>query len=276
MTEIVDTRELMKQFGSGWVHQIQLRDTLSEERYFDVCQVLRCEERVVEDDSDPTGEHCQPVHTTHHDAAQACIDAEKVRLEEWRQRAVVWRDRIAQALGWRGVLRVTPLRYRKTFKTQLQDTEDQIARLEASIPTIADRITVHPLPDAVEHYGRLPLGSTVWVLNWDDLKGGIPIFECRVVSERPPFVGGKPLQTDRPSSFEYKVRPLEKQPRDYGDLPLRMGLSGPDMHPRYGLSGFLDFTAALRARDRHEKELKKTFLAVEGRLRGCGDVQQGR
>lgn len=259
MTEHTRTADLIEDFGVGWAAVHRLHN-------YSVEQVLRHTERRLQDDGSVSllrNTHTDCVQDAQESAFQILLDGRRKRLESDLQGARRVRGRVQGALGWRGVLRVWPLFYRKRAKQRLAEINGIIESYESDLASLAESIEISPLPETIEHYGRLPLGSMVWVLDWDDPKNGYPLFQCEIIEEKAHLACRSALFTDRPTEFAYEMRPVGDVAREQGTLSLTVDADGLNARPRYGLSAFLDRDAAVAARQDYVDQLQSAIRKID-------------
>lgn len=266
--ETIETKDLADQFGLGWVYWHSLGSKLVA-LPFHLVEVLPFEERRLLDDGRVT---CAPngayreVYESKQRAADACLEEAQTDLREAIGKATRWHDRCARELKWYRAWRLWPLFHRKALKEQCRLMQERIANFNDQLQTIPQRMTAYPMPDVVEHYGRLALGSTLWLLDWDAPGHGFPIVEFRVVAEQLDIWRHPALPSQGPCIFEYKIQPISETPRNYGELTVAMGEKGLDVRPRYGVTGFRTFESALAEREDRVRDLLATLQTVESEM----------
>lgn len=243
MTETMTIADLIKDFGAGWVRVSRLTGSFVE-------QNLRYKERHLEEDGSVTCRERSSTYfyDTRQDAFKASLDEEKGRLAKDIREKGDAIEKMKRYLGWYGAVRGWPLLRRKELKQGLDLLNQALEADMDAWESLPDSIVVHPLPDSIEHHGRLPLGSSVWCLDWDDPKNGYPLFECVLVMEKVYLACRGVLNPKGPSSFTYDMQPVGDLVRDYGPLCLNIDAEGINARPRYGLSVFQTKAEAVAAR----------------------------
>lgn len=250
MVETISKRLLLRDFGGGWV----VRPWFSGKvRSLQISEVLRFRTRrihprvrgIVHDDGQTDRVFDTPEAATRHLVAQEGrrLQAEIDALKE--RRASILR----QARGWRGLRRRWNRAVVQALNTELDAADSRLRMYERQRATLSrDQVGVAPLPDRVEHAGRLELGASVWVLDWSDETGNCPIFEYAVVAETVELADHPADPTTMSMTFRYDTEPRETAKRWPGRLTVEMRGEGPIVRSPYGLSVYLDLVEASNGR----------------------------
>lgn len=244
--ETISKAELAELFGTGWhldtiarpqrVREILIRQRRSLSRYVD--------------DVPETFIDKPPL-----DSAEAVVEARRAELESKLKELVR-----AQTHAGRNIFR------RLAHRRFISDADDKIDRLFAEIDRL-DGAEIVPLPDHLEHYGRLDLGAPIWVLDRNDQDRGFPIHRTLVVAESAPRLN-RSIDDHRPAAFEYRITSDERRALCQSDLPVMMGRDGLAMLGSLGLSAHLDMESAAAARQAFIAELNARIEETGAALPG--------
>lgn len=122
------------------------------------------------------------------------------------------------------------------------EMEAEIAQIEAGLPVV-------PLPEVLNHYGRLPFGAPAWLLDTRDEQNGFPIHPALIAAERHPEIDydnpGKTVE------FQYMLT-LQTDPSEpVQALKAIVDSNGVRIPASRWMSLYTDHEQAIAARARH-------------------------
>lgn len=250
MVETISKRLLLRDFRGAWV----VRPWFSGKvRSLQINEILRFTTRridsrvpgVVHDDAQKDHVFDMPDAATRQLVAQEGrrLQAEIDTLKE--RRASILR----QASGWRGLRNRWNRDAVHALNTELDTVDSKLRMYERQRATLTrEQVGVAPLPERIEHFGRLELGGSIWILDWSDETGDCPIFEYRILAETVEL-GVTPVDATKMSAaFRYEAEPRDTGKRWPGRLSIEMQGEGPTVRSPYGFSVYLDLVEASNAR----------------------------
>lgn len=256
MAEAISRRLLIRDFGAGWAVRLWFSDNV---RCLQITEMPRYKTRrlgqtaggIVHEDAESERLFEAP------DAATRQLLAEEGRRLQSEIGAL--RDRrkslLGQRRGWRFLCKRLNSALHRELSASLDEVERRLHVSERQRAALCrEQVGFEPLPDQIAHYGRLPLGASIWVLDWSDSVAGCPIFEYIVVAETIDLRCRSDEVSDATTIFRYAADPAGARATWPGAIMIEMRRSGAAIPAPYGLSAYHDLADASRERLSHVQD----------------------